>query len=110
MPYRLLALIAAACALMLLLTLPDRYDVLLRAVVSAVALWGTVDAVGEGRVAWAVVLGLLAVLFNPFYVLPFGEGVWAVLEVGAAAGLAASARRVGTLLEPATDPAAPDQS
>ena len=52
---------------------------------------------------WAVGLGLLAVLFNPFVVVGLDRAVWAGLDVAAAVALAASASKVGTLLESEPD-------
>lgn len=101
MPYKILALIAAGLVLLMLATMHPRYDVLLRIVVSGVAIWGAFVAVGEGRTLWAVALGLLAVVFNPFYVFPIGATAWAALSVVGATVLVASSTRVGALLDEA---------
>jgi hypothetical protein len=99
MPYKILALVAAALLLIALVPLAHRYDTLLRIVVCGVAVYGVVVAVGEGRTAWAVALGVLAVLFNPFLQIPLEGAVGAVLHVVGAALLLGSTRRVGALLE-----------
>lgn len=110
MPYKILALVAAGAVLLTLVPMEPRFDVALRIIVSGVAAWGVVVALGEGRTLWTAALAALAVVFNPFYVAPLDGAAWAVLGIAAAAVLVAASTRVGTLLGPTGDHPTGDQS
>ena len=99
MHYKTLALVAAALLLATLAPIPSALDTLVRIVACAVAAYGVVLAVGEGGIGWAVALGAVAVLFNPFYAVGFDPAVWMGLGVLAALVVGASAFRVGVYLD-----------
>jgi hypothetical protein len=67
-PYGAGVVIAGALLLVGLLDLPSyRFYQLQRLVVCGVAVWGALRMLGGGALGWAVVLGAVAVLFNPFF-------------------------------------------
>jgi hypothetical protein len=55
---------------------PATYDVVLRAAVSLPALVTAYVAYDERRTGWAIVLGLIAVGFNPIWPLGLSRGNW----------------------------------
>ena len=85
MQYKPLALLAAAFLLLALAPLPYGYYTLLRLVVCGVAGYGAFVAAETGRTAWLLILGVLALLFNPVFPVPLGRELWRPVDAIAAA-------------------------
>lgn len=73
---------------------PAWYDrFLLKIVAFLPAVWAAYVAYDERRPGWALILGLLAIGFNPIWPLPLSRGNWvAVYLVGAAVCFGAAQR------------------
>lgn len=81
----LLPIALAGAAAFALLPLPYAYYELLRWAICAGAAYMAYEAVATRRmVGWAIGLGILAVVFNPFESLALGRGGWAIVDVIAA--------------------------
>jgi hypothetical protein len=78
-------LIPAAMMLVALLPLPYGYYQLLRVVTLVAAGWIAVGAWQGNRLAWAIVFGLLALLYNPFAPIHFERETWQILNAAGAA-------------------------
>jgi hypothetical protein len=63
---------------------PYSYYMVLRWAVCAIAIYGAVRAYKGGQHSWAVIMGALAVLFNPIAPLYFPRDAWRVLDFIAA--------------------------
>ena len=98
--YRTAALAAAALLLLALADLPYGYYTFLRLVVCAVAAFGAFRAAASKSEVWAVVLGGVALLFNPIIPVHLDRETWAPIDVVTAAVLSVSALRVKEEREP----------
>lgn len=84
-----------AAAIMLIFAvapLPYGYYVLLRWVVTAIAVWSAVVEWQSGRDSWAWVFGFVAFGFNPIAPVFFDREVWLVIDLAVAATFLASLR------------------
>lgn len=73
---------------------PAWYDrFLVKIVVCLPAIWAAYMAYDERRPGWALILGLLAVGFNPIWPLPLSRGNWVAVYVVAAAVCFGAAQR-----------------
>ena len=70
-----------------LLPLPYGYYTLLRLVVCVAFAWSAVDCFGRGLVGWAVIAGVLALLYNPFVPVYLERELWMVLNIGTAGAM-----------------------
>jgi hypothetical protein len=88
----LLAAKVAAIAMLLLAMgkWPFGFYVLLRWVVCGVCAYSAFSAAEAGRKGWVWVLGILALLFNPFLPVRLGRETWAPVDLAAALLLAVS--------------------
>lgn len=84
MPYKPLALLAAAFLLLALAPMPYGYYTLLRLVVCGVTGYGSFKAVESEQTAWFLALGVLALLFNPVFPVPLGRELWQSVDAMAA--------------------------
>lgn len=92
----LAAALAVSAALLLVAALPfwpARYELALRVVVFASALFATYVAYGEQRTGWALTLGLVAVGFNPLWPLGLSRGNWVATYLAVAVVFVAAAAR-----------------
>jgi hypothetical protein len=94
MRYRTAALAAAALLLLALANLPYGYYTFLRLVVSIVACFGLYRAFRQGYEGWALLLGGMALLFNPIIPVHLDRDLWKVLDLFAAACFLISAFRL----------------
>ncbi|HKQ47081.1 MAG TPA: DUF6804 family protein [Phycisphaerae bacterium] len=89
--------VAAVCVAMLLIAMgrqPYSYYQFLRWIVCASSLWFLLYAIRLKALGIALVLGLLAVTYNPLAPIRFGRGTWAVVNVVSALAIAVSAMSV----------------
>jgi hypothetical protein len=79
-----IAPIAVACAMLLWALVPLNpygYYVLLRWVCSALLVYLAFDAWGRGLSNWSLVLGISALVYNPFIPLALGRPLWSAINV-----------------------------
>ena len=91
MSYRTLALAASALLVLALADLPYGYYTFLRIVVCATAVFGAFKATSINAEGWTLILGGIAVLFNPIIPIHLGRNVWALVDLLAAGLLTVSA-------------------
>lgn len=75
-----LALIVAAMLLLAVAPLPYGYYTLLRIVVTGALAWGAFVAYFDSRLVLPWVLGLGALLFNPFIPVHLDKEIWMVID------------------------------
>ncbi len=63
---------------------PYSYYTLLRFAVSAVSAYGTIFAIKLKKNDWAWLLGIIAILFNPFIPIHLDRNTWTLIDVGVA--------------------------
>jgi hypothetical protein len=80
-PPKWLSLAVAAACVIALADLPYGYYQLLRIVVTGFAIWVAFYSYGKARPAWAVVFGLIAILYNPLFKISMSRDVHAVENV-----------------------------
>lgn len=94
---RLLAAALAASALLLFVAAlpvwPTAYDLVLKTVVAASALFAAYVAYEERRTGWVVMLALIAVGFNPLWPLGLSRGNWVATYLVVALVFVAAAAR-----------------
>ena len=66
---------------MAVLPLPYGYFMLLRLVVTASATYVAYENFVKGIANWGVIFVVIALLFNPFYVVHFDKAIWAVIDL-----------------------------
>ena len=91
MPFKTVALAAAALCAVALLNLPYGYYTFLRLVVCGASGYGAILAMGNERGGWAVTLGLVALLFNPLIPVHLDRETWAAVDLLAAVILSVAA-------------------
>ena len=91
MSYRTLALAASALLVLALADFPYGYYTFLRLVVCATAAFGAFKATSINAEGWTLILGGMAVLFNPIIPVHLDRDIWALLDLLAAGLLAVSA-------------------
>ena len=67
------------------LPLPYGYFMFLRLVVTAAAAYVAYENFNKDIPFWGIVFVVVALLFNPFYVVHFDKAVWSLIDIGAAA-------------------------
>ena len=87
-----IAIAPAAMMLIAIAPLPYGYYQLLRLVVAACGIWIAYFAWQDGKGAWALVLGVTVLVFNPLVPIHFDRQTWAVLNVVGALVFAAAGR------------------
>ena len=97
MPFKTVALVAAALCVFALADLPYGYYTFLRIVVCGAAGYGALLAIGTKQSGWAIILGLLAVVFNPVVPVHLDRDTWAVVDLVTAATLSVAAFRIEPL-------------
>ena len=63
------------------LPLPYGYFMLLRLVVTAAAAYVAYENFSRDIASWGIVFVIIALLFNPFYVVHFDKALWAVIDL-----------------------------
>ena len=63
------------------LPLPYGYFMLLRLVVTVVAIWSLVCCMNLDEGGWAMGFGILALVFNPVFPIHLDRGLWSVIDV-----------------------------
>ena len=79
--FTIMRIVASALLVWALAKHPYGYYTLLRFVVCCTASYGTFIAVRSKKVAWAWILGVVAVLFNPILPVHLERSTWAVIDV-----------------------------
>jgi hypothetical protein len=92
--YRTACFISAALLILALADLPYGFYTFLRIVVCGTAAFGAFAAYTTDRGAWVVVLGLLALLFNPIFPIYLDREAWAFIDIITAAALVFSAYQI----------------
>lgn len=95
MRFSALALTAAVLCLLALADLPYGFYTVLRIAVTATATYGAFLSWERAGPGWVVALLLIAVVFNPVLPVYLGRETWTVVDLAAAAILAAAALRSG---------------
>jgi len=83
-----MSLIWHASSLLLLiavLPLPYGYYMLLRLLITASAAYVAYENFNKEIPAWSIVFVVVALLFNPFYVVHFDKALWAIIDIAVAA-------------------------
>ena len=76
-----IAIAPAAMMLIAIVPLPYGYYQLLRLVVAVCGLWIAYVAWQDRKVAWALVIGVTILVFNPLIPIHFDRQTWSVLNV-----------------------------
>jgi hypothetical protein len=90
--------VAAGCCFVAAADLPFGFYMVLRWLVCATAIALSYEFHRLNQNGWVWVIGLLAVLFNPFFRIYFDKDIWRVLDVFAGIILAISGRLVSNKL------------
>ena len=97
--------VLAGMLLLAAFPLPYGYYRLLRLVVCPAAAWVAYRAwkAQPRQDGYAVAFGLVAVLFNPFSLVFFGKGLWALIDIGVAYFFYTTASRDFEWIDPVPD-------
>lgn len=95
--YKTACFISAALLILALADLPYGFYTFLRLVVCGTAAFGAFAAYVTDRGAWVIVLGLLALLFNPVFPVYLDRGTWAFMDIITAVALVISAYQIPPL-------------
>ena len=79
--FLLACLIASGMLFFALSKLPYGYYILLRFVVCGVAAYGAFKSAELGKTVWALVLGIIAILFNPIIRIYLSREIWAPINL-----------------------------
>lgn len=85
---------AAVMLILAVASLPYGYYLLLRWVVTAIAVWSAVVEWQSGRDGWAWVFGFVAIAFNPLFPAFFDREIWFLIDLAAAAAFVLSLRNL----------------
>jgi hypothetical protein len=95
----ILSYIAVFLLLVALLAMPFGYYTFLRITVTAISIYGAYCAWYLSLEKWAVIWGLVAILFNPLFPVYFTRQVWLFLDASAAAFIYYGVRKIISKLE-----------
>lgn len=84
MGFSVVRIIAAIMLVWALDRHPYSYYTLLRFVVCGVSAYGVYFAIELNKQGWAWILGIVAILFNPFVPVYLDRSTWAIIDLGVA--------------------------
>jgi len=73
--------IAAIMLIIAVANLPYGYYRLLRLVVCSVSAFGVYLTYKRGKTIWVILLGIMALLFNPIFPIYFSKDIWIVIDL-----------------------------